>query len=334
MNSVTALRPEITPLVGAHLIDVYRYAARRGAIESVEQAAVDLGLTVHEVNATVNHLIESRLLRVDPDRRLVPVDPEVAAALLVSPMEREIYQRRELIAQIRERTDVFRQDYVHTGLRGAGSASVESVSGVMEVRGLLKVASDACREEILVLLSGTVETDDFDDFMSVCDRLLSRGVAVRVVCRHKSRTDFATRVKIKKLIDAGAVVRTASHIPRAAVVFDRSSAVLLGDGAAEATASRVRQDEVVEFLLAMIDHLWDSATPLESFESGYAEVADELQQTVACLMAKGFTDEVVARKLGMSVRTCRRHIAALMSDLHAVSRFQAGVQAAQRCLVN
>ncbi|MGH3859111.1 hypothetical protein [Actinokineospora sp.] len=334
MNSVTALRPEITPLVGAHLIDVYRYATRRGAIESVEQAAVDLALTVHEVNATVNHLIESRLLRVDPDRRLVPVDPEVAAALLVSPMEREIYQRRELIAQIRERTDVFRQDYVHTGLRGAASASVESVSGTMEVRGLLKVASDACREEMLVLLSGTVDTDDFDDFMGVCDRLLSRGVAVRVVCGHKSRTDFATRVKIKKLIDAGAVVRTASHIPRAAAVFDRSSAVLLGDGAAEASASRVRHDEVVEFLLAVIDHLWDSATPLESFESGYAEVADELQQTVACLMAKGFTDEVVARKLGMSVRTCRRHIAALMSDLHAVSRFQAGVQAAQKCLVN
>jgi hypothetical protein len=32
----------------------------------------------------------------------------------------------------------------------------------------------------------------------------------------------------------------------------------------------------------------------------------------------------------MSVRTCRRHIAALLQNLDAVSRFQAGVLAASR----
>jgi DNA-binding NarL/FixJ family response regulator len=50
-------------------------------------------------------------------------------------------------------------------------------------------------------------------------------------------------------------------------------------------------------------------------------------------MAQGFTDEAVARKLGMSVRTCRRHIAALMGSLDAVSRFQAGVRAANTTLI-
>jgi hypothetical protein len=34
----------------------------------------------------------------------------------------------------------------------------------------------------------------------------------------------------------------------------------------------------------------------------------------------------------MSVRTCRRHIAAMMHQLNAVSRFQAGVQAGGRLL--
>jgi DNA-binding NarL/FixJ family response regulator len=36
----------------------------------------------------------------------------------------------------------------------------------------------------------------------------------------------------------------------------------------------------------------------------------------------------------MSLRTCRRHIAALMRDLDAVSRFQAGVRAGQASLVH
>jgi DNA-binding NarL/FixJ family response regulator len=108
---------------------------------------------------------------------------------------------------------------------------------------------------------------------------------------------------------------------------------LHGASGGEMTASRVRDDSVVAFLLDLFNNVWDAATPLDCFDSGYAEVADDLQRTIAGLMAKGFTDEVVARKLGMSVRTCRRHIAALMRDLGAVSRFQAGGQATRRGFV-
>jgi DNA-binding CsgD family transcriptional regulator len=330
MQTVIALRPEIVPIAEHHLLDVYRYATRNGAIDEVDRVATDLGMDVAEVNAAVEQLLEGRLLRVDQGRGLVPVDPEVATALLVSPMEREIYQRRERIAQIRQRTDAFRRDYADTGR----PAAVERVAGEAEVNGLLRVAADACRDEVLVLRSGAFDSDELDDFLSVCGGLVDRGVVVRMVCQHRDRGDFASRVKIRKLTDSGAVVRTVSHLPRTAVVFDRTSAVLMGGHPAQAVASWVRHDEVVAFLLDVFDHLWDVATALEGADTGYAEVADDLLQTVASLMAKGFTDEVVARKLGMSVRTCRRHIAALMRDLDAVSRFQAGVRAAHRALVS
>jgi DNA-binding CsgD family transcriptional regulator len=139
-------------------------------------------------------------------------------------------------------------------------------------------------------------------------------------------------MKIKNLIDQGVQVRTVSHVPRAAVVFDRSLAVLLGSAEGNPTASAVRHGHVVQFLLDMFGYLWDAATPVDSFESGYAEVADDLKLAIVKLMAKGFTDEVLARKLGMSVRTCRRHIGAMMRDLDAASRFQAGVRAASSYL--
>jgi DNA-binding CsgD family transcriptional regulator len=335
MQSGVLLRAVVAPVSEEHINSVYRYAARTGGIDSLDTVALDLGLDAGTVNEAVRHLVESHLLREeDGGRLLVPVDPEVAAALLVSPMEREIYQRRELIAQIQKRIEVFRQDYASTGRPTSELSSVEHVAGSMEVRGYLKIASDACRDEMMVLRSGRPDDDEFDDFLRMCAHLLDRGVTVRIICQHRSRADLTTRMKIKSLADAGALVRTVSHIPRAAVVFDRSVAVLLGSAGGEATASRVRNDDVVQFLLDVFNHLWDAATPLASFESGYAEVADDLQQTIAGLMAKGFTDEVLARKLGMSVRTCRRHIAALMRDLDAVSRFQAGVQAARRSLVD
>jgi DNA-binding CsgD family transcriptional regulator len=317
-----------------HVTGVYRYAARAGGIAALEPVAIDLGLGVEEVSRAVDHLLESRLLREQPEGgcRLVPVDPDVAAVLLVSPMEREIYQRRQLIAQIRERTEMFRQDYAGTARPAAGSAPVERVTGAMEVSGYLKVASDACHGEVLVLQSSEQAAEQFDDFLRVCAQLLERGVCVRILGQHRSRADLTTRMKIKSVTNAGAQMRTVSHVPRAAVVFDRSLAVLLGSVDGEVTASRVGDRDVVRFLMDLFNHLWDAATPLECFETGYAEVVDDLQRTIARLMAKGFTDEVLARKLGMSVRTCRRHIATLMRELEAVSRFQAGVQAARRYL--
>jgi DNA-binding NarL/FixJ family response regulator len=52
-----------------------------------------------------------------------------------------------------------------------------------------------------------------------------------------------------------------------------------------------------------------------------------MQQRIVALLADQAKDETIARALGMSVRTCRRHIADIMQRLDAVSRFQAGANA-------
>lgn len=47
------------------------------------------------------------------------------------------------------------------------------------------------------------------------------------------------------------------------------------------------------------------------------------------MLAAGAKDETIARELGVSLRTCRRHIAEMMRMTGAGSRFQAGVLATQ-----
>ncbi|CAO0830728.1 Helix-turn-helix transcriptional regulator OS=Streptomyces microflavus OX=1919 GN=HUT09_15840 PE=4 SV=1 [Streptomyces microflavus] len=49
-----------------------------------------------------------------------------------------------------------------------------------------------------------------------------------------------------------------------------------------------------------------------------------VQHSIARLLAEGHVDEVVARKMGISVRTCRSHIAKLMQTLGATSRTHLG----------
>ncbi|WP_395298695.1 LuxR C-terminal-related transcriptional regulator [Kitasatospora hibisci] len=48
------------------------------------------------------------------------------------------------------------------------------------------------------------------------------------------------------------------------------------------------------------------------------------------LLSTGLTDDAAAKRLGISVRTVRRQMAALMGRLDAASRFEAGLKVAQR----
>jgi len=55
-----------------------------------------------------------------------------------------------------------------------------------------------------------------------------------------------------------------------------------------------------------------------------------VRRQILRLMGAGLTDEAIAARIGMSARSARRHIAAIMDALGAVSRFQAGAEAARR----
>ena len=53
------------------------------------------------------------------------------------------------------------------------------------------------------------------------------------------------------------------------------------------------------------------------------------ERAVATLLVTGMTDEMAARRLGLSRRTFRRRLKALMDKLGARSRFQAGFMLAE-----
>ncbi|MDQ3956823.1 MAG: helix-turn-helix transcriptional regulator [Actinomycetota bacterium] len=62
--------------------------------------------------------------------------------------------------------------------------------------------------------------------------------------------------------------------------------------------------------------------------TGFEKPTDE-ERAVASLLVTGMTDEMAARRLGLSRRTFRRRLKALMDKLGARSRFQAGFMLAE-----
>ncbi len=55
----------------------------------------------------------------------------------------------------------------------------------------------------------------------------------------------------------------------------------------------------------------------------------DIKASILMLLANGLKDDVIAKRIGLSVRACRGHIADLMEVFGARSRFQAGVIAAR-----
>jgi DNA-binding NarL/FixJ family response regulator len=87
---------------------------------------------------------------------------------------------------------------------------------------------------------------------------------------------------------------------------------------------------LVASMLALFDQVWQIATPLGAAHDPDRDGLSAQERALLKLLAEGRTDEAAATRLGVSARTARRMMADLMERLHACSRFEAGMKAAQR----
>jgi DNA-binding CsgD family transcriptional regulator len=125
----------------------------------------------------------------------------------------------------------------------------------------------------------------------------------------------------------GEQVRLLPELPTRLIVLEGTHAVLpepLGYVASPRVV--VRQRGIVELATLYFEQLWKAAAPLDEVTADSGEHRRFLLEQ----LASGAQDEQIARRLGLSLRTVRRRVADMMSELDATSRFQAGVEAARR----
>ena len=128
---------------------------------------------------------------------------------------------------------------------------------------------------------------------------------------------------------AGEQVRVLSELPTRMFILGQSHAVLPEPlGTADEPRIHVRQRAIVTVLTMWFEALWSRAAPVSRLDVG--EARPDLRQFLLEQLVAGYTDEVIARRLGISLRTVRRRVAQLMADLGVETRFQAGVEAARR----
>ena len=129
-------------------------------------------------------------------------------------------------------------------------------------------------------------------------------------------------------VAAGEVIRVIPDLPSRLLVIGDSHAVVPEPlGFANVPLSVVRQRGLVQAMTTWFELLWERA---ETPALDPVGPPSDLRRFLLEQLAAGVQDETIARTLGISLRTVRRRVAGLMSDLGADSRFQAGVEAVRR----
>jgi DNA-binding CsgD family transcriptional regulator len=161
---------------------------------------------------------------------------------------------------------------------------------------------------------------------------LAEPVAEAVAAGRRCRAIYPVRVLseapgvIRHRLSFGEEIRLLPELPTRMVVLAATHAILPEPlGLSSSPRVMVRQRGVVELATLYFERLWAGSAPLDE-----PAAPGEARRFLLEQLAAGAQDEQIARRLGLSLRTVRRRVAEVMTELGAGSRFQAGVEAARR----
>jgi DNA-binding CsgD family transcriptional regulator len=315
-------------------VELYRALLIRPA-RAMGEIAQELAVAIDELDKPLGVLTDFGLVRLDREAdEITAVSPMLAEATVLGAEDLELDARRASVEARRNAIRSLVPDWNQAFTVTVQDAAVDVVTDQSAISNVLMHFADRCQTELLSVAPGRLPTTRIDGRTRLANVFsLRRGVATRALYQHTALRDRATRSYLNELADNGAKIRLAASVPGRSLVFDREVALLPipTDEAGRPNLAVVRQPSVVAWVIATFEQLWTEAAPFEEVIHHDRDEA-ELDQTRAAiirLMAEGEKDEAISRRLSISVRTCRRHIADYMTQVGATSRFQAGVIAAR-----
>ncbi|MFE2043152.1 LuxR C-terminal-related transcriptional regulator [Streptomyces sp. NPDC059477] len=329
--------------------DVYAWVLQRPST-SAEEIQEAFGASPLGVEDALRFLADLKLVTfLEEDRsRFFGISTSKAHMELVAPIEQEISDKHYTLTGIRGRLKRFADVFDSVLRSGLHSETSITTMDPAQIQWRLADAAAHCSTEAFLMQSGEVGDECLlrvaEPFLT---SLLRRGIDVRLIAPHTARAHAQVRTLLSGIAAAGAHVRTSEDPPDSLLIFDGSTAFAFSPGGIDSPRSPMdaqtsaTQEMTVVFDAAAVDilsrlyaHTWDSGIDFDSGSAGYGEAFGAVQNAILGLLATGLKDEVIARRLGMSERTFRRHVAAIMDRLGVQSRFQAGVSAARTGLVS
>ena len=299
---------------------VYSRAVRRGRVSRRDADPVPC-------------LLELALLHPDPDDMdwLVPTSPQEVMTRLLRGMYDEVSasQRRvgSAVSAFEWYAGLGRQ--VQPAPSAGEGSAIRVLDGLARIQAAMDEATQACTTEVLTVQPGGIRREaELSEGLHRALTLRGRGVRMRDLYTHVARHGQGLLNYLELMGDA-VQARTLDEVIDRLILFDRTVAFIPAN-TDRTMALELRHPAIVEYLVTVFERLWRLAIPLTAAlpDTGIEGISHR-EQSIAALLAEGHQDAVIAERLGISVRTCRAHIARLSETLGAASRTQLGVRIAQ-----
>jgi DNA-binding CsgD family transcriptional regulator len=261
-------------------------------------------------------------------RRLQAAPPEQAMGHFAEAIERELADQRAQAQQ----TMAWLQQLTRTHRRPSSASDMARLLTDRNEIADLAAALYAGAEQRLA----TITTEHHglrplsrETAIQPPSELVARGVEFRILYTAAALEEEHTYELAHATVAAGGSVRVAPQLPVTMVIVDARTALVPLDETGDTGALLIRAPAIMGALCDLFDGHWRQAIPLREDHDGPEELTPG-QQAVLQLLAAGLKDEAIARRLQMSARTVRRHVAALLHLLDVGTRFAAGAAAARR----
>jgi len=314
---------------------VYRQLLHAPGIRDVE-LATELELEPDAVAAAIGTLKRLSLVRTcwDDAEGLLPANPRTGLAALLTEQETRLLEQRRLVEEVRGSVESLTAEYSRWQAN-ASRGEVEFLETADIAPRAVELAGTSGREVVSFRLVDRAE-GTFEAARLVDAAALDRGLLLRGLYLTSVGNSPATRAHLHAVARRGAEVRTVPVLPARMEIFDGATALLPADSVDFSRgALLLRGGSVLAALAHLFELMWATAAPLDgpaperAYPAGAEADVSSTERAVLVLLAQGMTDEAVARKLGVSLRTVRRITAGLMKRLGTQSRFAAGVRVAE-----
>ncbi|WP_210579879.1 helix-turn-helix transcriptional regulator [Streptomyces sp. GESEQ-4] len=292
--------------------------------------ALRAGRIAREDVAQAPCLMEFALLQPDPDDPdwLRPVPPAVALAQRLTPLEREITDRRRRSIEL---SDAFEPFMTLSTQAASATHSITVLEGSDRINVALDLATAQCQNEMLTIQPSNRFTErTVRQGLERDTALVDRGVRIRTLYQHTVRFNLEQLAYVAHLANGKVEYRTIDELVERLIICDDTVAFIPARDD-QKVALELRHPGLIRYLIKVFEFIWNRAVPL-SAGAPYEAAPDgitEIQHSIAKLLVEGHVDEAIARRLGMNVRTCRAHIAKLATALGSGSRAQLGFLIAQ-----
>jgi hypothetical protein len=297
---------------------------RPGSGQTLEQVAATLLISPKKLLEQLQPLIRLKIVTVI-DGTLHVVDPIAATRLALTSQAASLARVSRDLARIADEIPVL--------VEGREPRAVEAdqridgdVSSEGDVPALISRWIGQDRGDLSFLRPDQWRLPSESEMAVAVANAIREGRRVRAIYPARALTEAPQMLRMRAEIgeEIGVV---PSVFTRMVVVGPRRAILPEPLGVGSPTRVVIRQPAIVGIMQAYFDELWESATRVDP--DGQLGQRDQ-RRLLLVELADGVKDEQIARNLDLSLRTVRRRVAAVMTELGVDTRFQAGVEAVRR----